>query len=465
MFDESDKRKVMETQNVEYKVSWRDEYIKWICGFANAQGGILYIGVDDDGTVVGLNDVHKLLEDIPNKVRDKLGIVVRVNMIEKDGKPYIEIVTSPSSFPINYNGEYHYRSGATKQLLQGVALTQFLMEKTGVTWDSVLMDDLSIDDFRDDDFLLFKQQALKSGRLDEDDMKLTKSQLLEKLGLLKNGKVMRAAMMVFHPAPETWINGAYVKIGFFESDDDLRYWDEVHGPLLVQAERTIDLIYTKYLKAEISYEGVTRVEKYPFPKAAIREAVYNAIVHKNYARQIPIQISVYPNMIYIGNDCVFPMDWTTETLLQKHRSNPYNPNIANVFFRAGFIEAWGRGIEKMCNECKRNHVELPEYTLHSDEIMVRFMADSAHSKQDLHNDLHNNCTIIAQRLPEGAPTVVFKAFEVIAENPSATRKQLSSKLKVSERTVAECIAILKRYGCIVRVGGNKSGYWKILKIE
>lgn len=74
----------MESQNIEYKESWRDEYLKWICGFANAQGGTLYIGVDDNGEVVGLNDVKKLSEDIPNKVRDKLGIVVEVNLLEKE---------------------------------------------------------------------------------------------------------------------------------------------------------------------------------------------------------------------------------------------------------------------------------------------------------------------------------------------------------------------------------------------
>lgn len=449
---------MMESQLVEYKATWKDEYIKWICGFANAQGGTLYIGVNDDGSVVGVNDTKKLLEDIPNKVREKLGIVVNVNMIEKESKLCLEIVTQPSPFPINYNGEYHYRSGATKQLLQGVALTQFLMEKTGITWDSVLMDDLSIDDFRDDDFQLFRQQALKSGRLDEEDMYLDKSQLLENLGVVKKGKPMRAAMMAFHPNPEIWINGAYVKIGYFESNDDLRYWDEVHGPLLVQAYRTIDLIYTKYLKAEISYDGVTRIETFPFPKAAIREAVYNAIVHKNYARQIPIQISVYPDRIYISNDCVFSLDWTAETLLQKHRSNPYNPNIANVFFRAGYIEAWGRGIEKMCNECRKNNVGTPEYTLRSDEIMVCFVTKHPIGS---HN-LHNNRTKTAQKLPDTVPVVVFKTYEAITANPYATRKQLSEELEISERTVSECIATLKKYGCMVRIGGNKGGHWKII---
>lgn len=80
-----------ESQNIEWKESWRDEYLKWICGFANAQGGKIYIGMNDEGNVVGVSDSKKLLEDIPNKITQSLGIVADVNLLSKDGKDYIEI--------------------------------------------------------------------------------------------------------------------------------------------------------------------------------------------------------------------------------------------------------------------------------------------------------------------------------------------------------------------------------------
>lgn len=122
-----------ESQNIEWKESWRDEYLKWICGFANAQGGKIYIGTDDYGKVIGLQNSKKLLEDIPNKVRDVLGIIVDVNLLRKDGKDYIEISVNPNGYPVNYKGEYHYRSGSTKQQLKGQALNQFLLQRTGIT--------------------------------------------------------------------------------------------------------------------------------------------------------------------------------------------------------------------------------------------------------------------------------------------------------------------------------------------
>ena len=118
------------------------------------------------------------------------------------------------------------------------------------------------------------------------------------------------------------------------------YQDEIHGSLISQADKVIDLIFTKYLKAEISYSGVVRVETYPYPKEAIREAVFNAIAHKLYSSYIPVQIKVYEDKIYISNDCILPEGWTIDDLMGAHRSKPYNPLIANTFFRAGFIEAW-----------------------------------------------------------------------------------------------------------------------------
>lgn len=103
-----------ESQNTEYKESWRAEYLKWVCGFANAQGGTIYIGIDDTGKVVGVKEIKKLMDDIPNQIQSGLGIIADVNRRTKDGLDYIEIKVNPSTYPVNYHGEYHYRSGSTK---------------------------------------------------------------------------------------------------------------------------------------------------------------------------------------------------------------------------------------------------------------------------------------------------------------------------------------------------------------
>lgn len=154
-----------EDQNIEYKESWHDEYLKWICGFANAQGGTIYIGIDDAGNVIGVKNVKKLLEDIPNKIQTYLGVVADVNMLTKCELSYLEIRVKPSSFPVSYHGEYHYRSGSTKQQLNGIALSEFIMRKTGVRWEDVTVDDISVDDLDDESFKIFRREALRSRRM------------------------------------------------------------------------------------------------------------------------------------------------------------------------------------------------------------------------------------------------------------------------------------------------------------
>ena len=96
--------KINESQNIEFKQSWRDEYIKWLSAFGNTDGGKLYIGVDDKGEIKGIDNAKKLLEDIPNKVRDILGIMVDVNLLQDEDKEYIEIITDKYPYPISYKG-------------------------------------------------------------------------------------------------------------------------------------------------------------------------------------------------------------------------------------------------------------------------------------------------------------------------------------------------------------------------
>ena len=107
---------------MEFKSEWKDEFLKWICGFANAQGAVMYFGVDDNHEVIGLENSKKLLEDIPNKIVNYMGLVVDVNLYEQNGLEYIELIVNPSNVPISFKGKYYYRSGATMQELNGTAL-------------------------------------------------------------------------------------------------------------------------------------------------------------------------------------------------------------------------------------------------------------------------------------------------------------------------------------------------------
>ena len=350
-----------ENQNIEWKESWRDEYLKWICGFANANGGKIIIGKDDSGNIVGLKNAKKLLEDIPNKVRDILGILVDVNLHETENGQYIEINIEAYPYPVNYKGQYHYRSGSTKQELKGAALDKFMLQKKGKRWDGVPVPNITTEDFKRETFDFFRKKAVKAQRIEEDVLSETNEHLIENLQLKENDYLKRAAILLFHPNPEKFVTGAYVKIGYFLSDENLKFQDEVHGNIFEQVEKTMDLLFTKYINSSISYEGLSRVEKYEYPKDAVREALLNAVSHKDYSEGVPVQISVYQDKIIFWNEGKLPENWTIEKLLTKHPSKPFNPDIANALFRSGYIESWGRGTIKMINECVQFGIPKPIY--------------------------------------------------------------------------------------------------------
>lgn len=364
-----------ENQNIEYKQSWHDEYLKWICGFANARGGRIFIGKNDNGQVVGVANATKLMEDIPNKARDILGVMVDVNLHALSEGNYLEIIVEEYPYPVNYKGRYYYRSGSTKQELKGAALDKFMLQKKGKKWDGVPVPNVSVADLKQDTFDFFRKRASKSNRIEEDILTDSNDHLIENLQLEENGFLKRASILLFHHSPEKFVTGAYVKIGFFESDSELMYQDEIHGNLFEQVETTMDLLFTKYIKALISYEGIHRVETYEYPKEAVREALLNALSHKDYSSGIPIQISVYKDKILIWNDGHLPENWTAEKLTQKHASKPYNPDIANTFFRSGYIESWGRGTIKIIDKCKEAGLPSPLYHYEESDFWVEFRKD------------------------------------------------------------------------------------------
>lgn len=183
-----------------------------------------------------------------------------------DGKELIEIQVEAYPSPISYKGEYHIRSGSTKQELKGAALDRFLLRKQGRSWDAVPVPHVAVGDLSGEALARFRKLAARSQRLDADTLLEPNAALVEKLNLLEGSYLKRAAILLFHATPQRWFIGASVKIGYFRSDTDLVYHDQIEGDLFTQSQRTVEVLLSKYLKAVISYEGLQRVETLPVPR-------------------------------------------------------------------------------------------------------------------------------------------------------------------------------------------------------
>jgi ATP-dependent DNA helicase RecG len=456
-----------EQQNIEWKSNWRDEWLEWLCGFANAQGGKLVIGMNDKGAVVGLKNPGKLLEDIPNKIRSVLGIVADVNLCREGDKDYIEIGVPAYPVVITCKGIIYYRSGSTNQRLTGSDQERFLLNKQGRTWDSQPVSSITADDLDDALIDSFKKRAIRKGRLDEAVLEEGKADFIEKLDMTDGGHPTVAAVLLFHKEPQRLFPGAYTKIGYFETDADLRYEDAIKGSLLEQAEQVIEVLRLKYLKNWVYYDGMQRNERYPFPLEALREMLYNCLVHARHDMRIPIQISVYADRVYFANNGGLPPAWTAERLFKKHSSSPRNPDIAHGFYLAGYIESWGRGIEKICAACIEDGIELPVYTVSESDVMAMLKTTEARA-QGIDEGVsstaggRNGGRSGGIGNTEREALVVDTVLGIIRNDPSATQRYISDVSGLSRRQVERAFVKLKAAGRISRVGSTKSGRWEII---
>ena len=367
---------------------------------------------------------------------------------------YLEIKVKSSSFPISYHGEFHYRSGSTKQQLTGVALSEFIMNKTGFRWEDVTVDNVTVDDLDDESFRIFREEAMRKKRMSEAELNVTNTELLQRLHLMKDGKLKKSAILLFHKDPSMIQNGSYVKIGKFDEQGRVIYHDDLEGSLIANANEIIDLIYRMYLKAKITYEHDRRVETYPYARGAIREAVYNALAHNCYMYGVPIQIRIMEDSIMISNSCILPEGWTVDTLMEVHESKPYNPDIANVFYRAGFIENWGQGIQKICDECTALGAELPRYEMIGNGIRVYFKGlESALIIDSKAPKRHKNGAL------DGA--LEQRIIDELRLDPGLSQKDIAERLGSTRRTVQRKMEEMVQNDVIKRVGGKRFGQWEI----
>lgn len=219
---------MIENQDIEFKSVWKDEYLKWICGMANANGGIIYIGKDDKGKVIGVNNAIKLVKEIPNKIKDTMGIIPEVKIEEENDLLYLVIKIDKYPTPISYQGKFYLRSGSNNHEVTGAELDRMMLNKIGRTWDSMPVPNVTISDLDEESIKKFKELAVKNKRLTPEEVAVDNETLLKNLQLFDGEYLTLAAILLFHNNPENWVTGAYTKIGYFKKNDaDLIYQDEI----------------------------------------------------------------------------------------------------------------------------------------------------------------------------------------------------------------------------------------------
>ena len=304
------------------------------------------------------------MEDLPNKFRDILGVYAEVNLQNENGKHYLEIIVPRYDVPISVRGKYYVRTGSTLQELKGPSLNEFILKRTGKTWDDIPEPRASINDIDESSIKQFLKDARTVKRINVED-NISISDLLEKLRLLEDGDLKRAAIVLFGKDPGKFYPNMAVKIGKFgETDADLKFHEVIEGNLVQLKDRIGEMLNAKFFIHPIDFMGMQRVERDEYPVDAVREMVLNALVHRNYMGA-PTQIRLYDDNFSVWNDGSLPEGISEEDLKKVHRSKPRNPLLADVCFKAGYIDSWGRGTIKIIEACQE--FGLPEPILKEEQ--------------------------------------------------------------------------------------------------
>jgi len=294
----------------------------------------------------------------------------------------------------------------------------------------------------------FLNAAEKSGRISI-EADIERISLLDKLRLYDKEKVKRAALILFAKDPGKFYSNVSVKIGRFgKSDDDLKYQEVIEGNLFKILFEVPEMLNNKFLTKRIDFEGLQRIEKGEYPVAALREMLLNALVHKNYSGA-QIQLRVYDDKISIWNEGTLPEDLSFEALKRQHPSRPRNPLIADVCFKGGYIDAWGRGTLKIINSCKEAGLPEPEFIGIDGGVLVTIFKD-IYSEDQL------------KKL--GLNERQIKAVLFVKENGKVTNKEYRDMNNLSDEGARIDLNDLIDKNILIAKGSGRSAHYVLKKL-
>lgn len=369
--------RLQESETLELKGAWTDRALADLAAFANTQGGTLILGVEDDGRVVGVQADDQEVQRLANLITSRLGITPSIRVEEMEGKAVIVIRVEPMRGLVPHNGRYLRRVGSTNRDFTQEELARHLLERSGLSWDS-LPSDWTPEDV--DPSALRHFARLARPRLPWVDP-ADPERLLQNLQMLREGRLTNAAILLFGKHPQRRFPTAQIRIGLFRGVTEILDSHDFQGPLWQQLEGAMER-FRQVLKVrfdvhvdEPSLEGLQRKEVWEYPLEALREAVINALIHRDYTISADVQIRIYEDRLEIWSVGELLPPLTPESLRGPHGSLLRNPLLAQAFYFAGLVERWGTGTTRIIALCREQGLPEPEFENWQGGVRVTFLKD------------------------------------------------------------------------------------------
>lgn len=363
-------------ERFEFRRSFGEETLRTLCAFANTHGGEVWLGVDDDGSIVGVSLGRESVRDWANQISQGLGLNAQIEPVAVEGKTVVRIAVPEIQWkPVRYRGRAWVRSGSSDRQATDEEESLWVLERMGTTWDTLPESRARLEDLDPASIQRFRRLCnLKGRRLlpaEEDD-----ATVLRKLGLLtENGEVTRAAVLLFGKEPQRFYSHAFVRIGRFRSPTFVVDDHPIYGTLWEQVDGAMSYFRQHLQTSYGPTPEPAREVLWEYPLEALREAIINAVCHRDYIDPGHTQVRWFDDSMVILSPGTLVPPLRPEDLKRPHRSYLRNPKIAEAFYFAGWIEQWGTGIGKILDEFRQAGLPEPEWEEAQGAVWLTFRKD------------------------------------------------------------------------------------------
>ena len=455
-----------ESAQIEFKKSTgqRSAAMETVCAMLNGGGGYVLIGVKNDGTIIGQEVADSTRRDIAKEIkRIDPQIVLEPEVVpltdESDPSRCVIVLSVPGDRPgpYSYDGRPYVRQSATTTRMDATEHRRRILDNQDPRrrWESRVAEGYSIDDLDATEITRTIEASIQRGRM-EDPGTRQSEELLRGLGLLRKGEVLNAAIVLFGKRdvfmpdfPQCLLRMARFRGTTKSEFEDNRQVRVNAFTLFQQAQRFLRDHLP--IASRVHPDQIEREDKPLYPMEALREAIANALCHRDYGlRGGSIGIGVFDDRLEITNTGTLPPGITIEELTRPHTSQLRNDLIADVFYRRGIIEQWGRGTLKMIELTEEAGLVPPEFEERGGEMVVRFRpihyVPPRRVQRDL-SDLQRNLLQILGR--EGAVSL------------SEIMEKLPEGEEAAKRTVQENLQALRQLELVNLDGHGRGAVWRL----
>ncbi|MBT9148253.1 MAG: hypothetical protein DDT32_02025 [Syntrophomonadaceae bacterium] len=366
-----------ESETVEFKpsLSQMDKIMESVSAFSNTMGGRIVIGVSDKGKALGVDIGERTIENLANRIKQNTdpAIYPSISVENLEGKNIIVIeVRENKSKPVFAFDKVYKRVGKSNQRVSSDEIKKLALEGKKVYWDGQICEDASLKDIDKEKVKWFFKKAKYERRL-ELDPETRIREALGKLELFRYGKLTNAAVLLFGKDPQGFFIQSETRCARFKGLKPLEFIDmKVFGRNIIdQREDALEFV-KEHIRLHAEIKGTERAERWEYPIEAIREAITNAICHRDYGTASNVQIRIFDDRIEIWGCGPLPEPLTPEDLKREHKSILRNPLIGKCLFLIKFIEQWGTGTNRMIEQCLIHGMPEPLFEEVAGDFVVTF---------------------------------------------------------------------------------------------